>query len=199
MSHTRANCSNCKYPVKICLCAAIKPVDSKHTIIILQHPSEVKHAKGSARLVDLCIKGATIICGQSNEDFAPLQQAVQQSQKTCYLVYPQEGCQFVESMDKQCEPCTLIFIDGSWKKSYKLLQLNTWLTQLPCISFVDADKSRYQIRKAHRPDSLSTLEAVAYCLDNLDDVDTSPLHQAFDAMIDNQWRFMSDTVKQRYK
>jgi DTW domain-containing protein YfiP len=144
------------------------------------------------------MKKASIVCGETSEDFEPLIKALRLSQSPCYLIYPQPDCQFVESIGNKCQPSTLLFIDGSWKKSYKLLQLNPWLTKLPSISFCQADKTRYQIRKAHRDDSLSTLEAVAYCLDHLDDVDTKPLHQAFDAMIDNQWRFMSDTVKQRY-
>lgn len=104
----------------------------------------------------------------------------------------------MESIGKDIEPSNFLLLDGSWKKAYKILQLNPWLSHLPALHFAAAEKTRYKIRKAQRNDSLSTLESVAWCLENLDEVDTAPLYHTFEAMIDGQWRFMSQEVKQRY-
>lgn len=201
----RQYCSVCQYPKVVCLCHVIKPVNSRHQIIILQHPSESKHAKGSARLVGLCLSDARILVGEQPSDFDPLRHQLAHQSMATYLIYPSEHCQYIEQLvqdstkaGQQIAPCNLIFIDGSWKKAYKMLQLNPWLRQLPSLSFNQAHHTQYQIRKASRSDSLSTLEAVKYCLDTLDNINTEPLSAAFNAMIDNQWQFMSDEVKARY-
>jgi DTW domain-containing protein YfiP len=201
VKQSRAHCNQCNFPQSTCLCAFIKPVATRHNIIILQHPSETNHAKGSARLVDLCMTQAVIHVGETAADFAALQTQLADQLQPCYLVYPCKDSVFVETMDqgKQNPPMTLIFLDGNWKKAYKLLQLNPWLSEMPSLSFAQSEKTQYQIRKAPRSDSLSTLESVAYCLDNLDDTDTLALESIFRAMIDNQWRFMSDEVKKRYE
>lgn len=201
----RQYCSVCLYPQTVCLCDVIKPVNSKHQVIILQHPSECKHAKGSARLVALCLENSHLLVGEQSNDFDALQHQLTCQQNPSYLIYPTQQCQYVEQLaldstktGQQISPCNLIFIDGSWKKAYKILQLNPWLKQLPSLSFRQANHSQYQIRKASRSDSLSTLEAVKYCLDTLDNTNTAPLSAAFAAMINNQWQFMSDEVKARY-
>lgn len=209
----RAYCQRCQYPVKTCLCAFIDEVVTKHQIIILQHPSEVSQAKGTAKLIGLAMPQAQIVVGETAADFAPLKAMLEQHQhqhqqhqhqkhQPCYLVYPQKNSQAVETLGNrignEVEPAILLFLDGSWKKTWKLLQLNPWLTDLPTLTFTEANKTAYKIRKAGRDDSLSTIESVAYCLDHLDNTDTKPLITLFKAMIDGQWRFMSKAVQQRY-
>jgi DTW domain-containing protein YfiP len=198
MKQKRHYCQTCHFPQATCLCPVVKPVASKHQIIILQHPSETTHAKGSARLVGLCMKDARIVVGETAEDFTGLRQDLLSQRAPCFLVYPTENCPAVESMGIQAQSVTLILLDASWKKAYKLLMLNHWLADLPCISFDQPPASQYQIRKSSKSYSLSTLEAVVYCLDNLDNTDTSPLMTVFKTMIDNQMRFMSDEVRARY-
>ncbi|MFT4927296.1 MAG: DTW domain-containing protein YfiP [Phenylobacterium sp.] len=218
MTSTRAYCHICHYPLKTCLCAFVTPVSSNHQIIILQHPSEVAQAKGTARLVDLAMSQARIVVGETAEDFAALvaelfplypneshnKAEARPCAKPCYLVYPQASSQNVETLGARragevIPPSTLLFLDGSWKKAWKLLQLNPWLAQLPSLTFSEAGPTEYQIRKAPRKDSLSTIESVAYCLDHLDNTDTTGLIRLFKAMIDGQWRFMSKDVQGRYR
>lgn len=199
MKQKRHYCQTCHYPQATCLCAVVKPVVSKHQIVILQHPSETTHAKGSVRLVGLCMDEARVEVGETTEDFAQLKQDLLIQNNACYLVYPRENAVAVESMGKQDQPLTLILLDASWKKAYKLLMLNPWLSDLPCIGFNQLPPSQYQIRKSSKSYSLSTLESVVYCLNNLDDTcNTAPLMQVFKTMINNQMRFMSDEVKTRY-
>ncbi|WP_425542099.1 DTW domain-containing protein [Bowmanella denitrificans] len=60
------------------------------------------------------------------------------------------------------------------KRPSNIYQCNPWLTALPCWHFAHPPASQYQ-RKAHRSDSLSTLEAAAYGLHLLENIDTAPL------------------------
>ncbi|NQZ08218.1 MAG: DTW domain-containing protein [Algicola sp.] len=199
MKQKRSYCQTCHFPQVTCLCHVVKPVVTKHQIIILQHPSETTHAKGSARLVGLCMKEVRIVVGETAEDFSQLREDLKTQGRPVYLVYPTKYYQAIESMGKQHQPLTLILLDASWKKAYKLLMLNPWLSDLPCIGFDQSPLSQYQIRKSSKSYSLSTLESVVYCLNNLDDTsNTAPLMNVFETMIDNQMRFMSDAVKKRY-
>lgn len=165
---------------------------------ILQHPSEVKQAKGTVRLVSLCMPDAVVVQGECEADFKQLKSQLLNDDKPCYLVYPNDNSKPLEDMSGKIDAANLIFIDGSWKKAFKIYQLNPWLKHFPALHFSAAEKTAYKIRKAPRADSLSTLEAVAWCLENLDNCNTQPLYRAFEAMIDGQWRFMSAQVKERY-
>ncbi len=197
----RSQCPTCHYPLATCVCHATGIVESRHNIVILQHPSETKQAKGTVNLLKLCLPQLQVWLGETPADFEPLRHQLQNDDQTTYLVYPSEQSQPLEAIADKHETTpkiNLIFIDGSWKKAYKIFQLNPWLAALPALHFSHAPRSQYLIRKASRSDSLSTLEAVDYCLTQLDDCDTTPLLNSFKAMIDGQWRYMSDEVKQRY-
>jgi DTW domain-containing protein YfiP len=62
----------------------------------------------------------------------------------------------------------LIVLDGTWRKSRKMLYLNPLLQKLPRLPLRDTPPSQYRIRKAHKPDQLSTLEATCYALMQLE-------------------------------
>jgi DTW domain-containing protein YfiP len=82
----------------------------------------------------------------------------------------------------------LVVLDGTWRKSRKMLYQNPLLQQLPRLSLSDCPASRYLIRKAHRPDQLSTLEACCAALMQLE-ARTAPfqaLLTAFDGFVAQQ-------------
>jgi DTW domain-containing protein YfiP len=84
-------------------------------------------------------------------------------------------------------------LDGTWRKSRKMLYCNPMLQQLPRFSLHNLPPSHYRLRKAHRPDQLSTLEAVCYALGQLeqDQAKYAPLLAAFDDFIEHlgqSWR-----------
>ena len=58
----------------------------------------------------------------------------------------------------------LVVLDGTWRKSRKMLHLNPLLQQLSRLSLHNLPASRYLIRKAHQADQLSTLEATCAAL-----------------------------------
>ena len=80
----------------------------------------------------------------------------------------------------------LVVIDGTWRKSRKMLYLNPALQQLPRLSLQAVTPGRYAIRKAQAPGQLSSFEAAALALGQLQGWDAaSPsaqrLMQSFDA------------------
>ena len=82
----------------------------------------------------------------------------------------------------------LIVLDGSWRTSRKMLYRNPQLQQLPRLSLQDMPASHYLIRKAHRPDQLSTLEATCAALMQLESSaeQFQPLLTAFDGFVAQQ-------------
>lgn len=192
----RNYCLHCLYPLNTCLCSAVSPLNNKTVIDIIQHPSEQKAAKNTARLVALCAANTNIWLGEAKSDFAELLQQLNKETRAIYVVYPNGHSQAVEPLflqkkentqtnntqsDNAYKGIRLIFLDGTWKKAYKLWLLNPWLQAYPSIHFT-AVSSQYIIRKAPSTHCLSTLEAVAYCLQGFEPVDVQPLYNCLHKM-----------------
>ncbi|TKB51157.1 DTW domain-containing protein [Ferrimonas sediminicola] len=194
----RRQCPRCLRPQSVCLCPALGQCASRHAVTILRHPSEAKSAKGTAHLCALVLAQCALVDGETEADFAPLREALSKDPRPLRLLYPGEQATPLESLGQESEPCQLLVLDGTWKKVHRMLQLNPWLQALPKVSFRELPQGNYQIRKAKRTDSLSTLEAVAYALPLIDHCDTTPLMTAFEALKQSQLAHMPPSVRKRY-
>ncbi|WP_299802789.1 tRNA-uridine aminocarboxypropyltransferase [uncultured Shewanella sp.] len=196
---SRPTCPNCHYPQKACLCASIETMQVKPELIILQDPSEVGHAKNSVRLLELVIANTQVVVGETPDDFAELREQLAQSSKPVYLVYPSDTSVSANEIALEQE-VILLFLDGTWRKAYKLLQLNPWLQAYPALHLDLDSASNYTIRKASRSDSLSTLEAAAMMLKAIDnEQDVAPLTKALNAMVEQRLASMPAEVRARYR
>ncbi len=193
-------------PQSTCICQWITPTAHEVEVVILQHPLEVANAKGSARLLCLSLPHSRMVTGEvfAEQELqtlltAPLQpQAAAHSPKHAILLYPDTPQD--KALDLPTPPVLagallrdpsqfrLIVLDGTWRKSRKMLYLNPLLQQLPRLSLRDMPASHYLIRKAHSPDQLSTLEATCAALMQLEGrIDPfQPLLRAFDSFVAQQ-------------
>lgn len=195
----RSYCIYCTYPISACLCHAVSPIQMSTEVVVMQHPSEVNHAKNTVRLMQLVIPQMQVFIGETVEDFIELQAYLAQATKPIYVVYPSDNSVSVSQVNP-ANNAIIILIDGTWRKAYKMLQFNPWLLDYPAIHLEVEHASNYIIRKAKRPDSLSTLEATALLLSSLDPTcDTTPLFAAFDAMVQHRLGAMPEGVKARYQ
>jgi DTW domain-containing protein YfiP len=183
----RRLCPRCIRAAPACICRWIAPVDSRAHLLVLQHPLEVANAKGSARLLHLSVANSALVQG---ETFDPVQlhALLHQGGRTPVLLYP-------DTADMAAAPLApallatpaalrLVVLDGTWRKSRKMLYQNPLLQALPRLPLCDMPASHYLIRKAHLPDQLSTLEASCHALAQLDgSVRVQGLLDAFDAFI----------------
>ncbi|WP_462158196.1 tRNA-uridine aminocarboxypropyltransferase [Pseudoalteromonas sp. GB56] len=194
----RPLCSQCQYPITCCVCRFVQSVNNQISVWILQHPHEVSQAKSTTPLLQLALKNAHICIGEMPNDFSQVT-ALDASQ--CAVLYPSQTAQHIETLN-QSEKSNIkhiIVLDGTWSKVHKLWQQNPWLHALTAISFEHAPQSRYRIRKANRENSLSTLEATAYCLHQLEALDTKPLFKLLDGFVEVQTQHMPEHVKSRYE
>ncbi|MES2759415.1 MAG: tRNA-uridine aminocarboxypropyltransferase [Pseudomonadota bacterium] len=166
----RAVCATCLRPSSTCICQWISPVATSVALLILQHPLEVANAKGSARLLHLSVPGSALVAGEQF-DPAALSAMLHAGNRTPLLLYPDDAA-VAPAPDAAIlanpSALRLVVLDGTWRKSRKMLHLNPLLQGLPRLALQGMPASHYRIRKAHAPDQLSTLEAAAYALARLD-------------------------------
>ena len=183
----RARCIQCDYPKKVCVCAAVKPINIEMNIDILQHPTEVNVAKNTGRLVKLCISHTTIHVGETINDFSALRTTLNTlSPAQVALVYPLQKNTPAQSNIDLAQVKHLLFIDATWRKAHKIMQLNPWLAQYLRLSLEINSlrfKPNYEIRSTKKIDAFSTIEAVAAALTTVEpSCDINPLFDVFDKM-----------------
>ena len=208
----RPACTSCLRPQSACICQWIRQTTHQVEVLILQHPLEVAHAKGSARLLHLSLARSRLVAGEvfAEHDLLALLTAAFEQGETCttqanadrsrkaVLLYPDWqhdrvlGLPAPPALEPAWlkDPCRLrlVVLDGTWRKSRKMLHANPLLQQLPRLSLQGLLASRYLIRKAHRPDQLSTLEATCAALAQLENSveNFQPLLTAFDGFVAQQ-------------
>ncbi|WP_311222423.1 MULTISPECIES: tRNA-uridine aminocarboxypropyltransferase [unclassified Acidovorax] len=187
MSSTRRlRCVACLRPGATCLCDVAAPVAHQAEVLILQHPLESSHAKGTARLLHLCLPRSRLEVGEVFDveslqrwlaapwDGAALDTPPDIGQRTVLLYPPSPPDPALPLIAPPPLPpawlagdpaaLRLVVLDGTWRKSRKMLYLNPLLQQLPRLLLPDLPAPRYRIRRAHAPHQLSTLEATCTAL-----------------------------------
>jgi DTW domain-containing protein YfiP len=178
----RPTCPRCLRAQSHCICCWITPIATAAQVLILQHPLEVGHAKNSAGLLHLSLAHSRLVVGEAFEAL-PLQDP-----GYSVLLYPptlspgHEAPALLEPARLQdLSTLRLVVLDGTWRKSRKMLHQSPCLQRLPRLALQEVPPSLYAIRKAHQPGQLSTLEATCLGLAQLehDAAKFAPLLQAF--------------------
>lgn len=212
----RPRCTRCLRASTACICQWVRPTPHCVEVLILQHPLEVLNAKGTARLLHLGLPGSRLVVGEkfAPEDlqhhlFAPWPHAESSDEhagsatsgpQTTVLLYPETpdhgalGLPIPPALPAQAlsqpERMRLVVLDGTWRKSRKMLFTNPLLQTLPRQPLQQLPPSAYRIRKAHLPDQLSTLEATCAALAQVEGCDVSGLLEGFEGFVAQhmQWR-----------
>jgi DTW domain-containing protein YfiP len=187
----RASCATCLRAQSACICRWLAPVHASAALLILQHPLEVANAKNSARLLHLSVAGSVLAVGEAFEA-AELDALLHAGGRTPVLLYPDTPGAPALAELPPAGRLRLVVLDATWRKSRKMLYLNAALQGLQRFSLRDMPASGYRIRKAHAPDQLSTLEASAHALAQVegDAARFRPLFDAFEGFVDQQAGFV---------
>lgn len=182
---SRSLCPRCLRPATACLCHCVQTVATRVQVLLLQHPLEVGHAKNTARLLHLCLPHSRLEVGEIFEPsslhrllHAPWPaQAADATVHTLLLYPPTPPNPQLPLVSAPALPAEwlqhpqhlrLVVIDGTWRKSRKMLYLNPALQHLPRLPLQQVPEGRYAIRKAHAPGQLSSFEASALALAQLE-------------------------------
>src|SRR4051812_34847440 len=141
---TRRLCARCLRPERACICRWITALDTPVRLLILQHPMEVSNAKGSARLLHLSVAGSTMLTGERfDQEF--LGRELGRAGRTPVLLYPDSpddaalgiAAPPILPPGLQAQDITLVVLDGTWRKSRKMLYVNPLLHSMPRLALRD--------------------------------------------------------------
>tara|TARA_B100000767_G_scaffold46906_1_gene41589 strand:- start:421 stop:1125 length:705 start_codon:yes stop_codon:yes gene_type:complete len=183
---SRTLCLACKRPEKACICNFIVKITNEIPVIVLQHPKEENHMKGTVALLSRSLQSCDVIVAENVdlvEKFDDLQK-----KRQLVLLYPSEqatmlsaltmpNCVYTEQNNVEAgnkfKPLSLVIIDGTWKKAYRMFTLSKKLQGLPqvCLPKSIACSGNYSIRKVAKKNALSSLEATCYALAMLESAD----------------------------
>jgi len=167
-------CPKCHRDIDECLCGKVPVFENHISVIILQHPEEQYKQLKSAWLTSIMLKNSHVRVGLSWNGFKSL--AGESAMPS------QWGILFLNSKSKAGDPPAviqdrkkqfitdygflkgIIALDGSWKQAKTLWWRNPWFLKLNRVSLNPAHAS---LRAQTREGGLSTIEAVAFALDNL--------------------------------
>ena len=184
----RPRCDRCALPLRACLCALVAPVANAIDVLVLQHPDEAGEAKGSVRLMRLSLARCRVVVGEA---FDPelLVQLLDRDVSGATLLYPADTGGGTSRPLGVPAPRRLVVLDGTWRKSLRMLHANPLLQTLPRWSAAPSQPARYgALRKAPRPAQLSTLEATCSALAELEAAPAryAPLLSAFARFVDDR-------------
>lgn len=199
----RVYCTKCQRLESLCLCSVLPELDNQVEVFFLQHPLETKHIKGTAWLTHASLKNTRFEVG---EQFSKaILDDILSSNKRTFLLYPATQEEDVTTYQAESFPnefslsdCRVLILDGTWKKTRKMLYLNPILAKLPRIVLVPSQPSEYDIRKQKNGQSLSTLEACRMLLSELEQNAKryQPLDKVLDA-IQSQYRLYAQANLQK--
>lgn len=174
----RTVCQRCRRPEGHCWCALIPTLETRTRVIFLQHPRERRVAIGTARMAHLSLPGSELHEGTS---FALLEALA--ADPSVAVLFPGATTAPLER-----PPRTLVVVDGTWPQARQLIRKNPLLARMPRLGLTPARPGAYRIRREPAPECLSTVEAVAAALGELegDGERFAALLRAFTFMVEQQ-------------
>ncbi len=182
-------CPNCGKPEALCVCSAIDPIATRLSVVILRHPQEQDRDLGTAGILARQITGAVLATGLSwpnlkrvlNRDADPRRWGVlylgaagqpghaDAAASAVLTAVSAKGQPLPDQAAAFAGLSGLILLDGSWSQAKALWWRNPWLLKCRRLVLTPRNRSRYgALRREPRRDALSTLEAAALTLDQLE-------------------------------
>lgn len=181
---SRPLCLRCFRTPELCYCEAVGRVDNQTEILILQHRRERMHPFNTARIVHRTLDNSRLIC-ERNEFLATMALPISAN---AGLLYPGKDATLLTEVAPDQRPDQLIILDGTWHHAKTLYRDVSALHGLPKYRLAPAEPGKYRIRMEPNATSLSTLEAVAAALRQLEPEtkNITALTRAFNCMIEKQ-------------
>src|SRR5205809_2651642 len=199
-----ADCPHCGKPLPLCICDSVTPLESRISLLILQHPQEQDRALGTARLTAHHFKNAVVKIGLSWSSLSKaLGRPVHDPSRWAVLYL---GSANVGDLDTEAEIVAInrkgeieegqrsilssiegiVLLDGTWSQAKALWWRNAWMLKCQRVILGPKRPSRYgKLRREPRSDGLSTLEAAAMLLARLErkpEIETA-LHASFERLL----------------
>lgn len=168
MTKKRQSCQRCLRPLSNCYCDSLHNISVKNKVLIIRHVKEREHPFNTALMAKLQIEdlilldsdhpGFKSIIKSFIKDFNPI------------LIFKNHDSSEITKLEKG-KTRNIILLDGTWDKARSLLLGNQDLFgNLPVYHFSEGatPPTIYKsVRKACTDEAISTLEALTYSLEYL--------------------------------
>lgn len=197
---SREMCWRCRRPKRVCYCAAVRSIETRTRVVILQHPRESDVPINTARIAELCLSNSALHVGVDFATDVALRVALNDAAAPAVLLYPSEDAQDL-ALQPPPGPVTLVVIDGTWWQASKLFKHNPFLHALPRYALAPSEESRYRIRREPAAHCLSTIEALEAALVVLEGRPGGipELLKPFDTMVETQLDFIARENRPRHR
>lgn len=164
----RVMCYRCFWPMSLCWCASLRPMETRTRFVFLMHPKEFKEEKaGTGRLTHLCLPHSEIRMGKGFDEDEAVQALISDPKNHPVLLYPGKEALNLSVSDQAAafrdqlgtRQLVVFLLDATWGGARKMLNLSPSLQRLPRIMFTPSAPSRYIIKQQPAEGCLSTLEA----------------------------------------
>lgn len=163
---TRKPCETCGLHLERCLCSLIPRLDLRTRVCLVIHRRELKRTTNSGRLaVQALVNSEMRIRGSQDRQVLDLTEVLSAPYRSL-LFYPGEDAHELTSefVGESPQPIQLIVPDGNWRQASKVGLRHPELAQIPRVKLSSLNTATQHLRKEHRPEGMSTLEAIARAL-----------------------------------
>eukprot|EP01135_Chromosphaera_perkinsii_P009996 Nk52_evm31s1992 gene=Nk52_evmTU31s1992 len=180
-------CEACARPKRVCLCAFYPEkfyALQRTRVFILMHPHEIKRPFRSAELVRRCLGDAQcVICVHRRfsrsivkDKFPELYKVLTEQMKNTCVLFPGKNATTIKEYASNYrnsasgkQTLNVIVIDGTWKFAQEMLKTSEEIMGLSRVIVSPEAKSEYVIHMQPDEEGVCTLEAIAYCLRDLEE------------------------------
>lgn len=163
-------CPNCRVNNFFCVCSSLFTAEVQTKISLIVHVSELKLTSNTAQFVQKLLphQADIFIRGRVNDTFDP--DAILDRPGRSLFLFPDENSLELNDDFKANYPGPyhLIIPDGNWNQAKKVKKREPKFDSIPTVKIPQGMMAEYKLRKAPRPDWVSTFEAVAYALGALE-------------------------------
>ncbi|MGC3998640.1 MAG: tRNA-uridine aminocarboxypropyltransferase [Anaeromyxobacter sp.] len=153
--HRSHRCPRCCFPPELCLCAEVPALTPPCPFVILRHMSERERLTNTARWGALALAGTQVV-EHGNPSGAVDGEAL--AVPGSVLLFPAPGAPPLTTL-----PSRVIVPDGTWTQARRMIQRVPALRTLPRLPLA-GPPAGLRLRRPHRADGMSTLEAMAGAL-----------------------------------
>ncbi|EHA1100871.1 TPA: DTW domain-containing protein [Vibrio alginolyticus] len=176
------SCPTCGFQFN-CMCSLMPKLNSKHNILLLMHPNELKRDTNTGQLLEQCQLNIERVIWDRKQPPAELLTLLADPSRYPVLLFPCEESITLEHVVLQSQQQTktplFIILDATWQEARKMINKSRWLEGIPTMGLSASADSQYQLRRNQQQGNLCTFEVAAHLLGQLGEQNNQQQMQRF--------------------
>lgn len=154
-------CARCLYLPALCLCSALPRLLTRTRVVIVRHYREVTRSSNTGRLAHLALPNSELL--DHGMPGTPPTALSRELLDGAALLFPGG-----EPIGQGELPRALVVLDATWSQARRMRRKVRGLERLRTVSLTTAPTERPRLRASPGEGKVSTLEAIAYALGELE-------------------------------